>query len=68
LADNRRFQDAGNGKGELIHIDDASTIACMPGMTMHLNFDDLKLPIPLPGLEGSFEAVVKQAVLKKDKN
>jgi hypothetical protein len=56
------------GKGELLHIDDASKIACMLGMTMHLNFNDLKLPIPLPGLENYFEAVIKQAVLKQDKN
>ncbi|TAK35382.1 MAG: hypothetical protein EPO28_15000 [Saprospiraceae bacterium] len=56
------------GTGELLHIDDASKIACMLGMTAQLNFKDLKLPIPLPGLEGGFEAVIMQAVLKKDKN
>ncbi|MFQ5447151.1 MAG: hypothetical protein ACE5FF_09460 [Saprospiraceae bacterium] len=56
------------GKGELLHIDDASKIACMLGMTLHLDFQDLKLPPPLPGLESAFEAVIKQAVLRKDKN
>jgi len=56
------------GEGELLHIDDAGKIACMLGMTIHLSFDDLKLPIPLPGLKSDFEAVIKQAVLRQDKN
>ncbi len=56
------------GQGELHHLDDSGQIACMLGMTMNLNFDQLKVPLPLPGLAPDFEAVIKQAVLKKDKN
>jgi len=56
------------GAGELHHLDDAGQIACMMGMTMHLNLKNLNLRNPVPGLKDDFEAVITQAVLKKDKN
>ena len=56
------------GEGELHHIDDTGQIACMMGMTMHLNLKDLNLQNPVPGLKDDFEAVITQAVLQKDKN
>jgi hypothetical protein len=56
------------GEGELHHLDDAGQIACMMGMTLPLNLKDLGLRNPVPGLKDDFEAVITQAVLKKDKN
>ncbi len=56
------------GEGELHHIDDVGQIACMMGMTMHLNLKDLNLQNPLPGMKDDFEAVITQAVLQRDKN
>ena len=55
------------GKGELHHINDAGEFACMLGMTMHLNLEELKVGHPWPGLENEFEAIVTQAILKKNK-
>ena len=55
------------GKGELHHINDAGELACMLGMTMHLNLEELKVGHPWPGLENEFEAIVTQAILKKNK-
>ena len=56
------------GEGELHHLDDAGQIACMMGMTLHLNLKDLNLQNPVSGMKNDFEAVITQAVLKKDKN
>ena len=54
------------GKGELHHIDQSENFACMLGMTISLNLDDFGIEIP--NLENEIEVVIKQALLKTDKN
>ena len=55
------------GKGEIHHINDTGEFACMLGMTVHLNLKELKVDYPWPGLENEFEAIITQAILKKNK-
>jgi len=54
------------GKGELHHIDQSGDFACMLGMTIHLDLNDFNIKIPK--LENEMEVVIKQALLKIDKN
>ena len=54
------------GKGELHHIDQSDNFACMLGMTINLKLDDYNIQIPK--MENEIEVVIKQALLKKDKN
>ncbi len=56
------------GEGELHHIGNSTKYACMLGMTMQLNFEDLGLPLPLSGMDKRFEAIITQALLQRDKN
>ena len=55
------------GKGEIHHISDAGEFACMLGMIVHLNLKELKVNHPWAGLENEFEAIITQAILKKNK-
>ncbi len=56
------------GGGELHHIGNTTTYACMLGLTMQLGFEELGLDLPMPGLENEFEVVITQALLQRDKN
>ncbi|MEZ4940654.1 MAG: hypothetical protein R3D58_07290 [Saprospiraceae bacterium] len=56
------------GSGELHHTSNTSDLACILGMTMHLSFKELGIGTPFPGLADSFEVVITQALLKRDKN
>ncbi len=56
------------GEGELHHIGNTTTYACMLGMTMQLGFEELNIELPISGLRDEFEVVITQALLQKDKN
>lgn len=55
------------GKGELHHMSSTADLACMLGLRMTLNFKDLGIRIPFPGLNENFEAIITQALLQQDK-
>lgn len=55
------------GEGELIHMNDSGNFACMLGMKITLNLNDLNLDIP-SGLFEEVEIIVTQALLENDKN
>lgn len=57
-----------SGKGQLHHNANSSEYACMLGLEMILNFEDLNIHIPFKNLDSDFEVVVTQALLQRDKN
>lgn len=54
------------GKGELHHIDQSGDLACMLGLVFSINLDEFGIEIP--NLENEIEVVIKQAILRNDKN
>ncbi len=52
------------GTGELDHVGNATTYACILSLVMQLNLADLNAQIPLPGLEDSFRIIITQALLQ----
>lgn len=56
------------GTGELYHIGSSIEDTCLLSMTMALSLSDLNLQLPLNGLNDSFEAVMTQTLLRRDKN
>ncbi|GAB4242862.1 MAG: hypothetical protein Kow0027_01600 [Saprospiraceae bacterium] len=57
-----------SGKGQLHHNANSSEYACMLGLEMILNFEELNIHIPVENLDAEFEIVVTQALLQRDKN
>lgn len=55
------------GEGELHHVENGGQVACLLGLTMNLNFKDLNIPIPIPGIEENFSVIITQALLEKDR-
>lgn len=55
------------GEGELIHMNDSGSYACLLGMTTTLNLNELNIDIP-SGLNEEIEVVITQALLERDKN
>lgn len=55
------------GEGELIHMNDSGSYACMLGMTVNLNLNELNIDIPSE-LNEEVEVVITQALLERDKN
>ena len=56
------------GEGELHHVDDVGEVACMLGLVIPLNLQELDIDLGIPGFEDDFEVKITQAVLRQDKN
>ena len=56
-----------SGNGELHHIENSSTFACMLSITMSLDLEELEIRPP-PGVENKFNAIIRQTLLQYDNN